>query len=104
MYGTPPPGRCWRRLPLKAYKPGAVCETGHAQGKGMAGERPQFKTKAEWAAAQAADMRARAADLRYQSSAGSASKARRKFEQIDHLHREASRFDAIAERLRRSGR
>jgi hypothetical protein len=46
-------------------------------------------------------MRARAHDLRFRSSAGSSAKSRRKFKQVDHLQREASRFDALAARLRK---
>jgi hypothetical protein len=69
----------------------------------MAGRRPRFKTKAEWASAQAEDMRARAHELRFRSSAGSSAKSRRKFEQVDHLQREASRFDAMAARYRQRG-
>lgn len=70
----------------------------------MADGRPRFKTKSEWAAAQAADMRERARALLGRSSGGSVVKARRKFDQIAHLQREASRFDALAVRLLKSGR
>ncbi|CAN7388300.1 hypothetical protein LJR143_002172 [Pseudoxanthomonas sp. LjRoot143] len=69
----------------------------------MKSRRPRFPTKAGWAAAQAADARALATDLRYRSSAGSSIKARRKFERIAHLEAEAARFDRMAARFEERG-
>ncbi len=65
--------------------------------------RPFYKTKAEWAAAQASDMRARARRLRFQSSAGSSIRARRKFQQVDGLNAEAARFEVLAARFLEQG-
>lgn len=65
----------------------------------MTSRRPRYPTKAGWAAAQAADARALATDLRYSSSAGSSIKARRKFDQIARLEAEAARFERLAARL-----
>lgn len=69
----------------------------------MSSRRPRYKTKAEWAAAQASDMRARATNLRFESSGGSVGRARKKFDQIDGLHREAARFDGMAARFKARG-
>lgn len=69
----------------------------------MSSRRPRYNTKAEWAAAQASDMRARATSLRFESSGGSVGRARKKFDQIDGLHREATRFDGMAARFKARG-
>jgi len=70
----------------------------------MSSRRPRHKTKADWATAQANDMRARAEALRYESSGGSVLRARRKFDQIEDLCREASRFEGMAARFKALGK
>ena len=69
----------------------------------MPSQRPRYKTKAEWAAAQANDMRVRASELLYRPSAGSVQRARKKYDQVATLHQEASRFDSMAARFKARG-
>lgn len=61
------------------------------------------KTKAEWAEARAKECRDQANALRYTSSNGFGWKARRKFEGVDNLEREALRFDRMARAFREEG-
>jgi hypothetical protein len=66
-------------------------------------ERPYFKTKAEWAASRAKELRDQAYKIRFTSSNGQAWRARRKFESVDRLYEEAARFDQMAATYRRKG-
>lgn len=65
--------------------------------------RKNYATKAEWAAAQATELRSRIRELRYRSSGGSTARARRKYESIAHMEAEAARFESIAARFRERG-
>lgn len=69
----------------------------------MSTKRPYYKTKAEWAAAQAAQLRGQVQELRFRSSSGSYSKAARKAESMRLMGLEASRFERMAGRFRERG-
>jgi len=60
-----------------------------------------YAKKSEWAAAQAADLRATAERMRYESSKGSSLKAARKFSAIANLRTEAIEWDARAAHYRK---
>lgn len=62
-----------------------------------------FKNKAEWAAAQATQLRETASQLRYENSKGSSIKSRQKFECIANLNREAARYESMARHYREQG-
>jgi hypothetical protein len=66
-------------------------------------KRKYYKTKAEWAQAQADDLRARAAARRFESSGGSSFKARRKYQSIDSANDEADRWQRMANRFKARG-
>lgn len=66
-------------------------------------QRKRFATKAEWAEAQASNLRDQAHALRYQSSEGVSWKAARKFEAVARMEQEACRFDSMARTFRRKG-
>ena len=55
-----------------------------------------FKSKAEWAEARSKELRQRAYDLTYQSSGGSTSRARSKYQGIEFIRSEADRFSKMA--------
>jgi hypothetical protein len=57
-------------------------------------------SKADWAAAKAKTLRDQAYKLERQPSNGNTSSARSKYKQVVLLNQEASRFEAIAGRLR----
>ena len=65
--------------------------------------KTHFKTKADWADARAAELRAQVQKLRYETSNGSTSKARQKFECIANLNREAMRYENMARHYRGKG-
>lgn len=66
--------------------------------------RKRYTTKAAWAAAQAAELRERASKARYKSMAGkSMASKRRKWEGIDQMIKEASKFERIAQSFERKG-
>lgn len=66
-------------------------------------KRPHFKTKAEWAASRAKELREQAHQTRFTPSNGQAWRARRKFEGIERLYEEAARFEQMAATYRRKG-
>jgi hypothetical protein len=69
----------------------------------MPQHRPHYRTKAEWAAAKASELRQQARQLRFQSSAGSYIKAARKARSVNHLDAQAHRYERLAARFRDSG-
>lgn len=62
---------------------------------------PYYRKKSDWAAARAAEIRKTSRELQFRPSGGSTLKAARKFAQVRELDREASRWEAMAERFRR---
>jgi hypothetical protein len=69
----------------------------------MAATKPRYRTKSEWASAQAARMRSKAHAAGYESSGGSTCRARRKYTGIAAMHREAARFETLAAKYQRLG-
>jgi hypothetical protein len=69
----------------------------------MAATKPRYRTKSEWASAQAARMRSQAHAAGYESSGGSTCRARRKYAGIAAMHREAARYEQLAVRYRERG-
>lgn len=65
--------------------------------------RKHYKTKAEWAAARATELRERIRELRFKSSEGSTARARRKYDSIALLEAEASKYEGMAARFRERG-
>lgn len=75
----------------------AVAETARVHPVPMPSPRPHYPTKAAWAAAKAAELRAAADALALEQIPSSDwHRVRRKMDGIAHLRREAARFDAIA--------
>lgn len=69
----------------------------------MLPERPQYKTKAECAAAQARGIRKFAALIRLDPTPTDPEAERRKFGIMSAAHAEARRWERVAERFRRQG-
>lgn len=64
-------------------------------------QRVFYRTKAEWAEAKAKELLAEASQLRFEPSMGQAIRARRKFDAVANLQREAVKFDRMAPAFRK---
>lgn len=66
-------------------------------------KRPFFKTKAEWAGAEAESLRKQASEMEKHSSGGSYSRAARKAESIRNLLEEARKFERMQRVFKQRG-